>query len=289
VNCYNCGAETEPTQKFCEACGAKVTAEPSGAHRLTEDQPPARPPAPVPAPGPGMTLPGSPIRLGDGERVLRQYRAVQLRSRKRGEGTLYVTDARIVFFARASGRGTQRASSLVQQTRLQDVCGLEAFISRRTNLLLLLFTAVTGLATLESLFRWNFGQFIVFFLLTGIALLAIFSGAAERGRAGVRIHARQSENSMGYGAFENRRSKLETVFTLLIFPLLLLLRAQTAFDVQFGRPGDDSDQLIAELGALVLDLQTRGELAAAYWAGPAAVPAARSGTAAAAAPSRALS
>jgi hypothetical protein len=304
VNCYNCGAATEPAQKFCEGCGARVTVEPAGAHRLTDDPPPAsgngsrtgsplnggpwpasqpapvsQPPAPGPGPGPGMTLPGSPIRLGDGERVLRQYRAVQLRSRKRGEGTLYVTDARIVFFARAQGRGTQRASSLVQQTRLEDVCGLEAFISRRTNLLLLLFTAVMGLSTLESLFKWNFGHFIVFFLITGIALFAVYRGAAERGRAGVRIHARQSENSMGYGAFENRRSKLETLLTLLIFPLLLLLRAQTAFDVQFGRPGDDSDQLIAELGALVLDLQTRGELAAAYWAGPAAVPAARPGTA----------
>jgi hypothetical protein len=326
VNCYNCGAATEPAQKFCEGCGAKVTAEPAGAHRLAEDQPsgsgggslsasqinasqinggqinsgqwPARQPAPVsqpparppiPGPGPGMTLPGSPIRLGDGEQVLRQYRAVQLRSKKRGEGTLYVTDARIVFFARAQGRGTQRASSLVQQTRLEDVSGLEAFVSRRTNVLLLVFTAVMGVAALASLATGAFLPFIVFFLIAGLAAVAIFSGAAERGRAGVRIHAKMAHGSMGFGTFQNQRSGLETLLSLFIFPVLLFLRAQTAFDVLLGRPGDDSDQLIAELGALILDLQTRGELAAAYWGGPVAVPAARAGTATGTTPSHALS
>jgi hypothetical protein len=301
VTCYNCGARTEPAQRFCEACGAKVTTEHSGGHRRANDHPdgpggpgPSNggssngqrwpgaqvttnppPAAAPPAAGPVPTLPGSPIRLGDGEQVLRQYRAVQLRSRKRGEGTLYVTDARIVFFARAQGRGTQRASSLVMQTRLQDVSGLEAFVSRRASLALLVFTMFMGLFALGSLVTGNLLGFIVFFLIGAAAVFAMASGAAQRGRAGVRIHARQSENSMGYGAFENRRSGLETLLSVFIFPLLLLLRAHTAFDVQFGRPGDDSDQLIAELGALVLDLQNRGELAAAYWAGPA-VPAARS-------------
>lgn len=317
MNCYNCGAATEPTQKFCETCGAKVTAEHSGAPRWAEDQPaeaggdplnggnwPASQPQPMgpppagpqvtgppvagpPVAGPGGTLPGSPIRLGDGERVLRQYRAVQLRSRKRGEGTLYVTDARIVFFARAQGRGTQRASSLVQQTRLEDVSGLQAFVSRRTNLLLIVFTGFMALFALGSLLTGAIPFFFVFVVLLAIALLAIFGGAAERGRAGVKIQSRQAQSAMGFGTFENQRSGLETLLTLIIFPLLLLLRAQNAFDVLLGRPGEDTDLLIAELGALILDLQTRGELAAAYWAGLAAVPVARSGTSAVTAPSHA--
>jgi hypothetical protein len=312
VNCYNCGAATDPEQKFCEACGAKVATGHSGAHRLSEDpptagadggsssrqswpgtEPAAGPPAPVSQPGAaqpvtGMapTLPGSPIRLGDGERVLRQYRAVQLRTRKRGEGTLYVTDARIVFYARAQGRGSQRASALVQQTRLEDVSGLQAFVSRRTNLLLILFTGFTALFTLISLATGAIPFFFVFLVLTVIAGAFIFGGAAERGRAGVKIHARQAQNAMGFGTFENQRSTLETLLTLFIFPLLLLLRAQNAFDVLLGRPGEDTDLLIAELGALVLDLQNRGEMATAYWAGPT-VPAARA--AATAGPAQALS
>jgi hypothetical protein len=309
VNCYNCGAETDPAQKFCEGCGAKQSSEHSGSHRMTDDpgagttanggppshqawpgrQPtvsqapsPAQPvtgPAvtgPTAGPGPGATLPGSPIRLGDGERVLRQYHAVQLRTRKRGEGTLYVTDARIVFFARAAGRGAQRASSLMQQTRLEDVCGLQAFVSRRTNILLLLFTVFMGLAALISLATGQFLPFIVFFLIVAISVFAMYNGAAERGRAGVKIQAREAQEAMGYGRFEASRSLVEAILSFIIFPLLVLLRTQNAFDVQFGRPGPDSDLVIAELGALVLDLQTRGEMAVAYWAGPAVVPAARS-------------
>jgi hypothetical protein len=329
VTCYNCGATTEPEQKFCEACGAKVTTEHAGGHRRTEDraavpgtnggspnggsgnvgsgngrwpgtQPTASPPAPSdqpavtpvagppatrPVAGPGPTLPGSPIRLGDGEQVLRQYRAVQLRTRKRGEGTLYVTDARIVFYARAQGRGTQRASALFQQTRLQDVCGLQAFVSRRTSVMLIVVTAFMALFALGSLATGALPFFFVWAVLAGIGLAVIFGGGAERGRAGVKIHSLQAQEGMGFGSFENQRSRLETLLTLFIFPLLLLLRAQNAFDVLLGRPGEDTDLLIAELGALILDLQTRGELAAAYWAGLAAVPVARSGTSAVTAPS----
>jgi hypothetical protein len=305
VNCYNCGAMTEPTQKFCETCGARVTSEPTGTRTMDDDKPPSgfagasahsvnsenraawdshsdAPPnggpgrsgpaaADVAATGraavrPPMTLRGSPIRLGDGEQVIREYRAVQLKTQKRGEGTLYVTDARIVFYARAQGRGTQRASSLVQQTRLQDISGLEAFVSRRTSLLLILFTVWMSLIAVGALFSHAWTVFVICFFLAGSGFTAIFGGAAERGRAGVKIHSRQSDSAIGFGSFENQRGKLEAVLTLLVLPLLIFLRAQTAFDVTVGRPGQDSDRLISELGALVLDLQTRGQLAADYWA-----------------------
>ncbi|MGA2829796.1 MAG: hypothetical protein ABSF03_27215 [Streptosporangiaceae bacterium] len=216
---------------------------------------------------PPMTLRGSPIRLGDGEQVIREYRAVQLKTQKRGEGTLYVTDARIVFFARAAGRGPQRASSLVQQTRLEDVSGLQAFVSRRTSILLIAFAVFVSLVTLGALLSQEWTAFIVFFVLAGASLAAIFGGAAERGRAGVKIHSREEDvSAIRFGHFGNQRSGLEAALTLLIFPVLMFLRAQTAFDVMLGRPGKDSDRLISELGALILDLQTRGQLAADYWA-----------------------
>jgi hypothetical protein len=220
--------------------------------------------------------------------VLRQYRAVQLRTRKRGEGTLYVTDARIVFYARAQGRGTQRASALVQQTRLEDVSGLQAFVSRRTSLMLIVFAAFTALFALISLATGAIPFFVVFLALAVIAMSVIFGGGAERGRAGIKIHSRQAQNAMGFGSFESQRSRLETLLTLFIFPLLLLLRAQNAFDVLLGRPGEDSDLLIAELGALVLDLQNRGQESTAYWAVPAARSGSATGAPAGATPGRAL-
>jgi hypothetical protein len=51
----------------------------------------------------------------------------------------------------------------------------------------------------------------------------------------------------------------------LFFPALLFFRSRTAFDVLLGRPGEDSSAIIAELGALIMDLQTRGTLAGGYW------------------------
>jgi len=307
VNCYNCGAITELSQKFCETCGARVTSEPRGAHVMDDDKPPPSSagasahftgsenrsaaenraawesrlgpsaqggpdPAGLAANGraaapPPMTLRGSPIRLGDGEQVIREYRAVQLRTQSRGEGTLYVTDARIVFFARAAGRGTQRASSLVQQTRLEDVSGLQAFVTRKTSILLIFFTVMVSLIALGSLFSHVWAAFIVFFFLAGSGFTAIFGGAAQRGRAGVKIHSReQAVSAIGFGHFENQRNGLEVLLSFLIYPVLVFVRAQTAFDVTVGRPGQDSDRLISELGALILDLQTRGQLAAEYWA-----------------------
>jgi hypothetical protein len=308
VNCYNCGAATEPAQKFCEGCGAKVSTEPAAPSRWPGDQPigPRDGAAPVPSPrpmaspevqtpagppvsGPAKTLKESPILMGDGERLLRTYHAVQLRTRKRGEGTLYVTDARIVFFARAQGRGAQRASSLMQQVRLEDVCGLQAFVNRRTNVLLLVFASFMALFALISLFTGNILPFIVFFLIAAAAIAAIVGGAAERGKAGVSILARQAQPAMGYGDFDPQRNPLVALMSLFIFPLLVILRAQTAFDVQIGRPGPDSDRLIEELGALILDLQTRGEMAVAYWAGPATARSASAGPAAGATRSQALS
>lgn len=297
MNCYNCDTVAEPGQKFCETCGARIHSHRDSAqHAAGGDMPPpfrgsrggpAGPAAEAAngragsaGPGNGQaatgravmspppTLRGSPIRLGDGEQVIREYRAVQLRTQKRGEGTLYVTDARIVFYARAQGRGAQRASALVQQTRLEDVSGLQAFVSRRTSMMLILFTVSMSLLALGTLVSLLLPAFIVFFFLAGLGCLAIFGGAAERGRAGVKIHAREEAvSAIGFGSFDNQRSGLESLLKLLIFPLLVFLRAQTAFDVLLGRPGRDSDRLIAELGALILDLQTRGKLAADYWAG----------------------
>ncbi len=301
MNCYNCGALSEPGQKFCDTCGARAHSGPDDTQRIANNElaPPdvsaARQNWPGPAANadrgpagrvadgrlaaaPPPTLRGSPIRLGDGEQVIREYRAVQLRTRKRGEGTLYVTDARVVFYARAEGRGTQRNSSLVQQTRLEDVSGLQAFVSRRTSMLLIVFISFMSLFAIGSLFVQEWTAFIIFFFLAGAGFAATLGGATERGRAGVKIHSREEAvSAIGFGSFSNQRSMFESFLSLLIFPVLLFLRAQTAFDVALGRPGQDSDRLIAELGALILDLQTRGQLATDYWAGaPADVTAARS-------------
>jgi len=285
VNCNRCGSLVGASDGFCGECGAPIESALPGTGKVgtrpetaTSDLVDVEVPAPrqassVLAAGPAGAadapagvLPGSPIRLGDGEVVWRQYRAIRLRNRRRGQGTLYVTDARIVFFAWAKGRGAQRISSLVQQVKLEDVSGLAVYVSRRLSTFLLLLGTFFALATIGALVSRELPLTLLFAFFTVICVAALFSEWAEKGQAGVTIHSREADNSpVQFGGAGPRHPVLDKVLSVIFLPLQLILRSWTIRDVLGGRPGDDSDLMIAEMGALVMDLQTRGTFAAGHY------------------------
>ena len=206
-------------------------------------------------------LPGSSILLGYQERLLRQYAAVQLRTREKGEGTLYVTDSRVVFYAQAKGRGTQRGSMLMQQTNVADITGLTAFVSRRVSIGLFLLTCICLLFALSSLLVVP-PVALLWLALAVICIIALVRGAARRGNTGVIIYSRADGHSpISFGTFDTRRGLIGSLAQALGGPFLALFGVFTVFDVLVGFPGQDSNQVINELGALILDLQTRGNLA----------------------------
>lgn len=219
-----------------------------------------RPPGPPASAGPGV-LPGSPILLGYQERILRQYAAVQLRNRAHGEGILYVTDSRVVFYAKAKGRGTQRGSTLIQQTNVADITGMTAYVSRRVSLVLFFLTCVFLLFAFSSLFIVRPAA-IFWFILAVICIIALVSGAARRGSTGVIISSRDDGHSpISFGTFQTRRGFIGSLTQALGAPFFSVFGIFTVFDVLDGYPGRDSSQIISELGALILDIQTRGDLA----------------------------
>jgi hypothetical protein len=221
----------------------------------------------VPAPGDVIsTLPGTPIVLGDGEVLWRQYNAVQLRTRAQGEGAMFVTDTRVVLYARAKGRGTQRPSSLVQQVKLEHVTGVTAAVSRRISLGLMIFTLLVGLATLGFLAQGNFPLAILFAAVTAFCAWRLAVGAANRGAVGVVIQAGAQGQPIVFGQTGRRGAIARLIKLLLPASLYRILGVFTAEDVlDEGVQGEDSDKLIAELGALIFDLQTRGNLADTHW------------------------
>jgi hypothetical protein len=263
VNCPNCGAPASAAQRFCEVCGHLLEQIP---RRLPPGTPASVPNAQQdPARG-TATLPGTPILLGDGEIIWRQYRAAQLSTRQRGEGTLYVTNCRVVFYARARGRGTQRSSTLVQQTKLEHITGLAAYVSRKVSLALFLFTLWWGLGTLVALLSRHWLSVLIGAALTAVCVVLLRRSAATRGSVGVLIHSGATQASpIGFGQFGEQPGLLGSLFRGLLQPLLALFGVHTAFDVLVGFPGQDSDQIIAELGALIFDLQTQGDLAGTHW------------------------
>jgi hypothetical protein len=212
------------------------------------------------SPGP-LDLPGSPILLGYQERILRQYAAVQLRTRQNGEGTLYVTDSRVVFYARAKGRGTQRGSTLMQQTNVADITGMTAYVSRRVSLGLFVLTCVLLVAALTSLLKAPLIG-VLLLILVALCIIALVAGAAKRGGTGVIISSRADGHSpIHFGNFDTRRGMIGSLLHTIGGPLLEFFGVFTVFDVLVGFPGENSSQIVNELGALILDLQTRGDLA----------------------------
>jgi hypothetical protein len=274
VNCPSCGSVIEIDQRFCDTCGATVgaPAAPPGYAQHALGGLPVTPTSPtpvygVPAPSNGVgTLPGTPIVLGDGEVLWRQYRAVQLRTRAQGEGTIFVTDTRVVLYARAKGRGTQRPSAMVQQTKLEHITGVTAAVSRRFSLGLLIFTIVVGLIALSLLLEKSFLFGLLLAVIAGFCAWRLAVGAANRGAVGVVIHAGSQGSPISFGRAGHRGAIARLMKLLLPGWLYRFLGVFTADDVlDEGDPGVDSDQLIAELGALIFDLQTRGNLADTHW------------------------
>lgn len=263
MNCTSCGSVMVAGQKFCDACGAtaQAAAGPAGPATLDGNAygvPPQR--------GTVGTLPGTPIMLGDGEVLWRQYHAVQLRKRAQGEGMMFVTDARVVLYARAKGRGTQRPSSLVQQVKLEHVTGLSAAVSRRISVGLMIFTILVGLAALSLLIERSWVLGIICAAVTAFCAWRLALGAAKRGTVGVVVHAGAQGEPIVFGQAGRRGAIARLIKVLLPMWLYRMLGVFTADDVlEDGWPGEDSDMLIAELGALIFDLQTRGNLADTHW------------------------
>lgn len=220
-----------------------------------------RVPTPRPPTPRQRTLPDAPVQLADDEVYVRKYEAVRAGGRSGGNGTLYVTNARLIFYAKARGRGTQRASELLQQTRLKDITGVAAYVSYRISLGLILLTSVFTLGLLAALVTKVLIWIIIDALVVAVCILMIVGGSGRRGGAGVTIHSASTETSpINFGSFASRHGLLR-----FFSPFAMLFRAYTAFDVAFGAPGEDSERVIAELGALILDMQDRGMDALQRW------------------------
>jgi hypothetical protein len=214
------------------------------------------------------SIQGTSIVLAEGEHVWREYAVTRLKRRDQGTGTLYVTDSRIIFLARARADRTSRASTVIQQTKVDHVTGLSVHVSRTVNMFLAVVTAFLALVLLFTLLRGMWTSFIVLLALTAGAGYLLVRGVHRRGFVAVVIHSGSSQASpIEFGEENDTRSVGPVRSTLRTFigSLLGLLGAPTAFDVMYGVPAEDAERVVSELGALIIDLQTKGSLAAERW------------------------
>jgi len=298
MECRSCGIRQDPSNAFCEGCGARL---PSASVALEDmaifEQPPssdtatrgfsagsfAGPPEPElarPAPrqvvshrssngSTAIPVQQTPMfRLAHGELVLKSYDVVYLRTglfqRLRGHGTLYVTDARVIFYAQVYPHGTQKASWLFQQTKLEEVSGVSAIVSRRVSLGLAVLILISAFATVASLLLIPLA--FLFAILTVVLIIVAVRDARRRGDVGVSINSRENGFSpINFGHLPRERGFLDALGRLIIFPIAIFLHSYSARDVLAGDPADDANVLLHELGALIIDLQTRGTMAYPEW------------------------
>lgn len=301
MECPSCGIRQDSSNAFCEGCGARLPSSSAALEDMAifEQQLPSsdaatrgfsagsfpRPSEPEPArPAPrqvvshrspnGSTATAIPVqqtpmfRLAHGEQVLKSYDVVHLRTglfqRLRGHGTLYVTDARVIFYAQVYPRGTQKASWLFQQTKLEEVSGVSAIVSRRVSLGLAVLILISALATVFSLLLLPLA--FLFAILTIVLIIVAVRDARRRGDVGVSINSRENGFSpINFGHLPRERGFLDALGRLIIFPIAIFLHSYSARDVLSGDPADQANELLHELGALIIDLQTRGTMAYPEW------------------------
>lgn len=282
MTCAKCGQQIEQSDSFCGYCGTRAESSAgASAGGIVIERSPA---APTPPMDPGQleafrqAAPPSEardsqlamFRLAHDETILKTYKTVQLRTgpfkRKRGAGTLFVTSARAVFYASVEPRGAQRASWLLQQTKVEDISGLSVLVSRRLSPGLLLLSIFFGLAAIGTLLTVVLIPLTVLFVIaTVICLIFLVRDAASRGSIAVSIHSRENGHSpinFGHGRPVGSVGMLGRVF---LWPVLLFFPSYSAMDVALGAPAEDAAKLVHELGALIIDLQTHGTMAYEHW------------------------
>jgi hypothetical protein len=197
----------------------------------------------------------------------------------KGTGFLYVTDSRVVLFAYSSGFLFQRPSQLVQETKLSEITGINAYVTRRFSLALLGAAIILGIVGIFCIFTiFLIPIALILWAAALVCFIALLTGRGNVGANVIKIHSKHGVSPVHVGAGEGVSGSIGAVLGAVFHPWRLILGGTTAMDVTFfGRPGKDAEELVADLGALILDLQTRGETAAEYWQVPLTEPQAERG------------
>jgi hypothetical protein len=266
--CENCGNRLPSGGvTVCPRCGYEVADEMVTTSTASEE--------PTTALVDGRpTIPGTPIPLGDGETVWRQYDVTEIPalrlfgvtlSRASGAGRLYVTESRLLFFAAFRHRRGRHRSVVVQETHLEHVTGISAYVSQGLSRFVVLVVLLLGLGGLFDVGRGSVGEGFLLLLLAGAVVFLISIGLGQKGTIGVRVHSADTQSSpIGFGELGEEHQP--GLLRMLLGPIgRLMMGPQDARDLLMGRPGIDAEAVVVELGALVSDLQSKGNLAGTHW------------------------
>lgn len=176
------------------------------------------------------------VILSDGEVVIRDYVCADIRS-PRCMGYLTVTNKRVLFNGEGSG------SRIAQQAWIDGVTGVTAYYGRDIQISMVVGGA---LLLLCSPFAAMVNP-LVLFLFMGLGILLIIVGLMQKCFK-LSIHSSNyTGNSISFGSGPTNMLGNAALLSLT------------------GGPTVDTNKMMDELGALIQDLQTQGDLAIKKW------------------------
>ncbi len=249
--CMNCGKMIPDNEPYCQNCGTKNQEYKASPQPKPEQTPPPSSPQPKwTPPQPGSSGGSQPSAVAmerteyaSGEQVVRSYHCTSLKSPS-CEGFLTVTNKRVIF------HGVGGSSRINQECWLDGVSGIDSYYGKNTDKgkiirgiivavfgLLVLMTGanIGGTAMLVGLGILAIGAYMIFNASQSCFVLEIYSSKAS----GKSI-------SLGNGPAG-------------------LTGGNTALYTLTGLPTSETDKMLDEIGAMVLDLQTLGDRAIQKW------------------------
>ena len=247
--CEFCGKEIDNNSGFCVHCGMPVGGESQpqqqtqSIHRQTQAVGMASPAMPAATSAIGNQVRGSTgTVLAEGEVIVRDYNCANV---KGVAGYLTVTNKRLMFNA----TGGNNSSRYSQEVTLSSVSGFTLHKGTNYNWMLIIIGAVMailGISSMSTLGQYSSAGTTLGIVFIAIAALLIFLGV--RPAFQLIVYA-TDVNPSPIHVGEGPKSII----------------GNAALYAFVSTPTADTDIMISELGALVQDLQSMGDLAIEKW------------------------
>lgn len=253
MKCRNCGREISDKDAYCIYCGEKVPRpQPQTSYQTNTAGQQTTAGQQMMGQQASVQKPqiGSFPKLADGEKIVKEYLCSAL-TFPRCEGRIAVTNRRVIFHG--CGNASNR---IVQEVDLQEVKGITSYYGMNFDWkkiiigFLLVIVALSMFSNMSgsSYYGYSSGadSGVLFgFLLLILGIFLIVLGIKKIFVLEVNATACSAAISIGEGPTSKTGNA-------------------AIFAVQ-GQPTDETDRMMVEIGALIMDLQTLGEYAYEKW------------------------
>jgi len=202
------------------------------------------------------------IQLAEGEEIVRDYHAAV---QNRPKINIYVAVTTRRLLSVGESKGIRGKSAFMSEVYIQNITGIRAFYGGGIDLIMLivgLFLTIIGVV----FFKVPFIGIYIGILLILVGLYYLFSSLMRRGKAvSLEVFSKDATGvPISIGTTSTRRGPTSASLGLSSY---LMLGRRT-----YLKPGPDSERMVRELSACVMDLQSDRENALKKWSTAVSTP-----------------